>query len=486
MNDHTNNHTNNDRINLDRMNHGFRLGLALSLLTAIACGGGGGGGGDDENAATVGGEVITTADGDTVSVEAHNNWTQGNELFARFEGSGWNEQACSNTIEKFEDAVEAQGNGEFAEALYMIGLTHSRCGNDSDARTFYTRALRANEQMCKARVAMGLLDLEGGNAGQARQAFERAVRDDPQCTSGYTNLAIMQREQGGEQEQEALRNLRRALAIESDYLPAFNQMALLYYQRGKRSGGAASLDLAEIVCRQAQLIEATYAPIYNTWGLVKIQKGDVIEALRFFEKAIELDASMFEAQMNFAQITISFRGYSDARSSFAKAVELRPNDYEAHLGLGAAHRGLEQFDQAKSEYERAIAIDANRPEAYFNLGILYHDYLSAQVEDPIPPLLRGKEYYEQFVQKARGNERYAEAVERTTHRCRDQEPGAQQNNRRRRARSQCRPGRIQLVDIVVHAMREAAEMQREVAAMEAEAARQQQQQQPAPTPPEGE
>lgn len=444
--------------------------LSLACVVTLACGGGGGG--DEEVATTAGGETIQTADGTAVSLAAHNNWTEGVALFTANETSGWNEGACSATIAKFQAAVEAQGNNAFAEALYMIGLTHSRCGNESEARNFYTRTLRANEQMCNARVAIGLLDLEGGNAGQARQAFERSVRDDPQCTSGYTNLAIMQREQGGAQEEEALRNLRRALAIESDYLPAFNQMALLYYQRGKREGGAASLDLAEIVCRQAQLIDRGYAPIYNTWGLVKIQKGDVIEALRYFERTIELDPQMFEAQMNFAQITLSFRGYEDARRAFAKAVELQPNNYEAHLGLGAALRGLEQFEPAKTEYERAVAIDANRPEAYFNLGILYHDYLSAAAADPIPPLQRGKSYYEQFVAKAQGNARYAETIETTTHRCRDQEPGAPQPSTEaaRRRRSQCRPGRIQLVDIMVAAMRESA-------AMQAEADRMQQQQQ---------
>lgn len=447
--------------------------LTLGCILTVACGGGGG---DEEVATTAGGETIQTADGTAVSLEAHNNWTEGVALFNRNETGGWNEGACSATIAKFESAVEAQGNNEFAEALYMIGLTHSRCGNENEARSFYTRALRANEQMCNARVAIGLLDLEGGNSGQARQAFERAVRDDPQCTSGYTNLAIMQREQGGAQEEEALRNLRRALAIESDYLPAFNQMALLYYQRGKREGGAASLDLAEIVCRQAQLIDRNYAPIYNTWGLVKIQKGDVIEALRYFERTIELDAQMFEAQMNFAQITLSFRGYEDARRAFAKAVELQPSNYEAHLGLGAALRGLEQFDAAKGEYERAIELDSNRPEAYFNLGVLYHDYLSASASDPIPPLQRGKSYYEQFVAKARGNARYAETVESTTHRCRDQEPGAPQpsSEAARRRRSQCRPGRIQLVDITVAAMRESAAMQAEADRMQQQADQQQQ------------
>lgn len=463
----------------------WKLLPLLCVLAATACGGGSAE--EQEIAIGEGGEAIETADGTGVSVRAHSNWTQGVTMFAANEDGAWNEQTCSATIAKFEAAVEAQAGGQFAEALYMIGLTQERCNNSGEARQMYNRALGVNDKMCKARVAVGLMDLAGGNSSQANTAFQRSVRDDPQCTSGYVNLAIMQRNAGNDA--EALSNLRRALAIESDYLPAFNQMALLYYQRGRAANGAASLDLAEIVCRQAQLIDREYATIYNTWGLVKIEKGNVIEALRYFERAIQLDDSMFEAQMNFAQVTLSFRGYEDAQRSFARSVALDGDNYDAHVGLGAALRGLERFDEAKAEYERAIQLDANRPEAYFNLGVLHHDYLARAASAPIPVLEQGKTYYQQFVTKARGNERYTETLENTTRRCRDQEPGAQQSNSRaaRRRRSQCRPGRIQLVDIMIAAMNESAAMTREMEAMQAQEAAQQAAQQAAepaaPTPP---
>ena len=448
----------------------MRLTSVMMCGLLVACGGGEL---SEDEVATVGGETVTTSDGALVSEDALNAWNAGRRAFAQAEEQGWNEDRCSSILSQFEEAISEQGDRGFAEAKYMVGLTHQRCGDEGAARRAYNLALQDNEKMCKARVAIGLLDLEGGNAGQARQAFTRSIRDDPQCTAGYVNLAIMQREQGGEQEAEALRNLRRALAIESDYLPAFNQMALLYYNRGQKQGGKASLDLAEVVCRQAQLIDRGYAPIYNTWGLVKMEKGNVIEALRFFERAIELDSEMFEAQMNFAQITLSFRGYQDARQAFAKSVQLKPDNYEAHLGLGAALRGLEQFDQAKAEYERAIEIDGRRPEAYFNLGVLYHDYLSTQVEDPIPLLRRAKQYYSEFMERAGRGERWSETVEGITKYCRDKDVSKEPRSAAVRHRNRhCRPGRNQLIDNLIYAMEQSAQMQREMEQM-----RQQQQQQ---------
>ena len=468
-----------------------RKTLLWTLALAMACGGP-----DEvteENAArTEGGETIRTAGGGAVSVEAHNDWQDGLRMYARFREEGWNESNCNSAISKFEEANEANG-GNFAEAQYMAGLVAETCRDPQRARRFYNDSLRSaeaarrqnenagsgNGPLCKARVALALLDVMAGNASGARQAFQRAVREDPQCTSGYVNLAIAQREAGGAQEAEALRNLRRALAIESDYLPAFNQMALLYYNRGLQRGGEASLDLAEVVCRQAQLIDRNYAPIYNTWGLVKIRKGNVIDALRYFERAISLDNDMFEGHMNFGQVTLSFRGYQDARRSFARAVELRGDNYEAHVGLGAALRGLEQFPQAQSEYERAIQIDGNRPEAYFNLGLLYQSYMGGDsMNDTIQNLERAKGYYNSFIGKAGNRPRYRDAVEAVRNRCRELSQRRRRGrNSNRRYPANCRPGRLQVIDDTISALREADAMQREAEQMQREAEAQQRQQQ---------
>jgi tetratricopeptide (TPR) repeat protein len=387
-------------------------------------------------ARTAGGEAITTADGNAVSKKAHGKWESALDEFQANEKSGWTSAKCSASEKSFERAADAQG-GSFAEAHYMAGLALSRCG-DSGAYKHYDEALKVDSKFCKARAGLGLRDLQSGRTAQAKSAFEQAIKDDPQCTSGYTNLAIVQRAQG--QSEEALKNLRRALAIESDYLSAFNQMALLHYDRG-RKGNAAELDLAEVVCRQAQMLDADYAPIYNTWGLIKVYKGDVISALRFFQRAITLDPDLFEAQMNFGEVTISFRGYEDGRKAFARAVELDPDNYDAVIGLGTALRGLERFSEAETQYERAKQLDGKRAEAYFNLGVLYQDYMSGSVTD----LKKAKLYFTEFLKRAGKQTEFRSSVQDVSNRC------AQKSGKKSGA-PKCRPGRMQNIDISVDAM----------------------------------
>lgn len=495
---------------------------AVALTALAACGGGGGGGGGSEGGGgggTGGGEqgpgAITTESGTTLSQEAQTRWADALTAYNTAAADGFTAEECSSVISGFERANSSQG-GRFTEAVYMIGVTHDRCGHADQAREFYRRTLEANQRFCGARVAEGLDHFRNGRMQQARGEFERSIRDDARCTEGYVNLAIMQRREGTEAStRESLNNLRRALAIDSSYLPAFNQMALLYLNQAiRRAGGAAGvaggtaqlsgsgqatdgasaaqressdrqmLDLAEVVCRQAQLINGNYAPIYNTWGLINVRQGNIIAGLAKFERAFSLDANMFEAYMNFGELTLSFRGYDDAARAFERATQLQPTNYDAWLGLGAAQRGLNNDQGAQQSYEHAQQIDATRPESYFNLGLLYQDYRDGTE----PTLNQATAFYNQFIQRAGARPEYASAVETVNRRC---ATDARAQRRRRWQRTTCQMGRLQQIETAIAFMHEAATMQAEMARIQAQAdaqaAQQAQQEQAAQQtpPPEG-
>lgn len=454
----------------------LKRSIAVAAVLTFGCGGGGAtteGGGSVATGA--GGQPVRTGGGAAVSQAAHNKWTNASELFARYESEGWDAGKCDRVAEEFEEAAEAQR--DFAEALYMAGLANQRCGKSEEAQAFYQKALRANSKLCKARVAIGLDHLANDRASQAEREFGASIQADPQCTEGYVNLAIVQRARGGSQVAEALNNLRRALAIDAQYLPAFNEMALLYVSDAE--GNTKKLDLAEVVCSQAQKINANYAPIYNTWGLINLRRNDIIAASAKFRRAFELDPKMFEAYMNFAQITLGFRGYEDSRAAFAKALELQPRSYEAQLGLAIALRGLEQKQEAEAAYLKAKELQPNRPETYYNLGILYQDFMSGTADD----MNKAKGFYDQFVSKAGNAPEFAAAVAEINRKCKRK---ASSGGRRRRLNQDtCVAGRRQNIDEYLGAMREMEQMQREQAEMEREAAamQRQQEQQAAPAAP---
>lgn len=431
-----------------------RFLIPVLVVGIAACGGGGASGSGEAELGSsssasgserTGGGKVKSGKG-AVSVKAQAQYAEALKAFKSYEPKSWTDANCDAVASKFESIA---ASGKFPEALFMAGLSHDRCGRSDKAKSFYDGALRADPKFCKARVAVGLASLASGNEQAAERDFAQSLSDDPQCTEGYVNMAILQRKRGVAGNKEALANLRRALAIDAQYLPAFNEMALLYLSEA--ADNDKKLDLAEVVCSQAQKIDANYAPIYNTWGLIDLQRGKIIDASAKFQRASELDDRIFEAHMNFARITIGFRGYQDAKAAYEHALKLQPNNFEAQLGLGVALRGLEDNAKAQEAYEKASKLQPGRPEPYYNLGVLWQDFQSGTADD----MKKAKGYYEEFLAKAGGDKRYAEKIDDIKRTCK-QEGGKRKN----RGKNACVAGRLQNIQLYLDTMKQMAEMEK--------------------------
>ncbi len=387
-------------------------------------------------ATTAGGQTVTTATGQAVSQNANDRFNSAAQAMKAHDdansGRGdWAADSCNEVAGQFEDAAEAQPNGNFPEAWFNRGLVYLRCNMGDQAAAAFNRAVQAgNGNYCRAKVQLGVIAYRARDTGRARTLIEEAIRQDPtHCVEGYSNLAMLLREQNPTTDQqwaEVISNIRRALALDDRYLPARNQLALSYLQQAGDDPNSQRIFLAGLVCAQAAQVAAAHqaelsadvrsfmADIHNTWGIVDIRRGEIIKALGHFQRAYQLNPSMFEAWVNYGTINLSFRGYQDAREAFQHAVELRADSYDAHIGLGVALRGLAaaqdrdqaMLQQAQQEYERAQQIDAARPDAYYNLGVLHMGYMGGQ----IPDLERAKGFLQQFQQRATNNARYAAQV----------------------------------------------------------------------------
>jgi tetratricopeptide (TPR) repeat protein len=439
------------KLHSERCRYGLQgFSTAMLCLSLAACGGSasssetGSSSPSSGGTATEGGRAIKTGGGQSVSVRAHAQWNDGLKLFKSYEPKNWNDAHCDEVGAKFEAAASTQA--KFAEALYMAGLSQDRCGRKDKAQAFYDKALQANPKFCKARVAVALSHI-ASQSSQAEREFAQSVQDDPQCTEGYVNLAILQRKRGLEGNKEALSNLRRALAIDAQYLPAFNEMALLYLSEA--ADNDKKLDLAEVVCSQAQKINASYAPIFNTWGLIDLRRGKIIDASAKFQKASELDDKIFEAHMNFARITIGFRGYEDARAAYEHALTLQPNNFEAQLGLGVALRGLQENAKAQEAYEKASKLQPTRPEPYYNLGVLYQDFMNGTADE----MKKAKGYYEEFLSRAGGDKRFSATIEDIQRKCKIE-------GKRKQGKNACVAGRLQNIQIYIDTMKQMGEMEK--------------------------
>jgi tetratricopeptide (TPR) repeat protein len=432
-------------------------GFLGAAVLSVGCGGGA-----KEPETPVGKATPPPAAAPVVEKEAQERFNSALDSFnAHDKAADWTDAACADVAKQFQDAAAQQKNGKFAEATFNAGLAYQRCDDEKDAKALFEKALQDDPKFHFARAELALYQYKAdSNEDAAISALQQAVLDAQfQNVPALVNLAMFQMvrdaDAGGtdcKNDMEcAKKNLQRALAIDDAYMPAFNQLALYYFQQAKKRAGEVKsshhgrrvstnsamgkradvqqLELAALVCSQAIRKNPNYAPIHNTGGLIQNELGQVNGAVQEFAQAAKLDPKFFEAQMNYAAVNLSFRGFEQAQNAYKKALELHPNDYDAHLGLALAERGQindsnydAQVALVQSELDTCKKLDGARPDAFYNEGILTQEYKAKSGGDKdktIGSLTQAKGIYQSFVDKAQGKNEYDGAVKRATERMKD-------------------------------------------------------------------
>ena len=101
---------------------------------------------------------------------------------------------------------------------------------------------------------------------------------------------------------------------------------------------------------------------YYQRGCAKKKLGEYKEAIRDFNKAIELNPEYQEAYAHRGCVkSLQFREYKEAIQDFDKAIELDPKYTSASVGRGMAKADLKQHAAASRDYQtaRRLARQAN-------------------------------------------------------------------------------------------------------------------------------
>jgi tetratricopeptide (TPR) repeat protein len=426
---------------------------AAALLTWVAGCSAGPGGPEGPGAKDARGNTIKDSQGNAVTVEAANKFNTGLEAMAQHDrASDWSEATCTATAQIFVEAAKEQGDRTFGEALYNAGLSYQRCKKEAEAKQFFKQVLDKDPKFHRARVQLALYAFaESGekNVDQAINEMRRAAVVDAQFKNveALVNLGMLYIKRnnqasdndGANDLARAKKYIQSALAVDDGFMPAFNQLAILYLEAAKQKAGrdakqkvamsaskhkkvdTQALELAALVCSQAILKNSKYAPVYNTAGMIQVELGNLNTAVQAFNNARQLDPAFYEAQMNFAAVNLQFRGFAQAEEAYRAALRMRPNDYDAHLGLALALRGRiddSNFDKlvkdAAAELEAAKKLAPERPETYYNEAILTQEYKSKSGGKTAEgELLNAKGLFGQFIQKAGSTAEFADAVKRS-------------------------------------------------------------------------
>ena len=112
-----------------------------------------------------------------------------------------------------------------------------------------------------------------------------------------------------------------------------------------------------------------------TRALRLIEEGNAIEetgqlddALRCYDAAVNLAPDLARAHMNRGNILLARGTAEDALNAYQKALELKPDYAAAHYNSGNAHTKLNHHEAACAAYERAIQLKPDFTDALVALG----------------------------------------------------------------------------------------------------------------------
>jgi tetratricopeptide (TPR) repeat protein len=354
--------------------------------------------------------------------EAEARLEQINARYVAAAADGLDPAECKELTASYQKLYE--GNPEQLVARFNVGALHEACGDPDQAEAIYVE-LADRHEYAPALNNLGVLAWSRGDHEGAFALFGRAVEADQlHAIEARNNLAMALRERYTNKAsladfEEAEGQLKNILAVDSANKAAYENLARLYYDRGRQQD-KSYLVLADLVVTQAQRVLEAHGEasgdLHNLRGLILMEDGDQVRALRAFQRAVEVEPDHPDANRNIAMIAIRFRDYATAERSLESVIELDvvAADTDAWIALGVAKRGLRKFDEAEAAYRAALELDPGDPRPWFNLGVLAQDHLSGPVEGEalIAVYEEALGHYQTFVDRAGTTKRWhTEVVE---------------------------------------------------------------------------
>ena len=337
-------------------------------------------------------------------------------------GGSLSKSQCADISNAFMGVYEQHGK-QMTVAWFNAGAVWDECGDAAKAEQIYKDLVAKVPGYDLSYNNLGVIMWNRRQEQRALDYFKKAVDANPATRAPRNNLAASLRNKYSQNPQQAdfdkaERDIQTVLAVDSGNRLAYENLARLYYDRGRLKDKSYLL-LADLVIYQAnQVLKKTddkSPDLFNLKGLIYMERDNQVDALRSFKTAAEIDPRHADAHMNIAMISIRFRDYKQAEESITIALKdgRQKQNVEAYLGLGVAQRGLRKYKEAEQAFNKAGELGKSDPRPLYNLGILYQEHIataSAGDEFSKKPYETAKDYFRKFTGKAGGSAEYADKV----------------------------------------------------------------------------
>jgi len=195
----------------------------------------------------------------------------------------------------------------------------------------------------------------------ALEAFSHAISADPYFSEAWAWMGEADQQLG----KDGLPALKKALELDKNSVMS---LALngLYYRRQDQ------IDQAWSVYIRAATLDPTNSAWQEVLGELSAQKGNLIDALMYYQRAVDLSPqsptswralAVFCVQYNVNIATIGLQ-------AALQAIKLEPENWRSQDVMGQVYMAKGDLVNASLYFGRSIEIAPNQPESYLHLGYL--------------------------------------------------------------------------------------------------------------------
>jgi tetratricopeptide (TPR) repeat protein len=199
-----------------------------------------------------------------------------------------------------------------------------------------------------------------GRPAEAADHYRRAIAIQPDYAPAYNNLGVTERAIGDVD--KAIQTYQRALSVKPDFPDAHYNLANALLEKNRPTEAAEHFRIA------LQSIPDS-AGASNNLGIALAAEGKHDEAVAAFRTAVAADPTSAKAHRNLGDALSSAGRTDEGIAELRHAVQLDPSDADAHDTFGSVLLEAGRLDEAIAEFRAALQLTPRSVEAHNNLGI---------------------------------------------------------------------------------------------------------------------
>lgn len=260
----------------------------------------------------------------------------------------------------------AQSNTKLiAFALRMMGQLRLLESAYPQAVELYTRSLQY-EDLPGTRIDLSIAELDADRPEDATEQAEKALVSAPGDLRASDVLGLAYLQNGNYA--KATQVLSEVVKQQPGNMQARSSLALALLE----TGTASSKQQAEAVFQQMKNLAGDSSQLHLLFGQTYHEAGDLSDAAREFQRAIELGPSTPHVHYFLGLALLSMHDWKSSPeviSQFKEELRYHPHDFAANYMLGFLASSDRQYVVADKYLEASVASNPNWPESWLYLGL---------------------------------------------------------------------------------------------------------------------